>query len=164
MACDESAPLYRQENGFLRIAWYSLSPLELNKGDVLLSLTIATNNLTDDFAPQLSTESALSDEEGNEVKAMLSIPSLLQKPEDKLIIYPLPSSGDISIRYKLSNAQASVLKVFDLAGQVVLEQHLSESNAKDGQILIRKGLLSAGTYIVGLSGNACQLYGKIILL
>lgn len=164
MACDASDPLFSQHNGVLRIAWYSLSPMEVKKGDELLILSITADNLINNFIPELSPESAISDAEGKEIRAKLSVPALVQKSEDELIIYPLPSSGDISIRYQLSEGTAAVFKVFDLAGQVILEQHLSESNVKDGQILIRKGLLSAGTYIVGLSGSACQLYGKIIVL
>lgn len=77
-------------------------------------------------------------------------------------IYPNPVKNQLTIRYKLLNTNSALIKVFNLAGDIVLQKnHLSDSKAIQEFQIDTVGLIS-GMYLFTIEKENELISGKFI--
>lgn len=76
--------------------------------------------------------------------------------------YPNPASNKVSFNYNFpSGVQTATLKVFNLLGQAVLEQQISELN---GRLEIPVNQLNEGVYLYSLNINSSVILTKKLII
>ncbi|MCX6271593.1 MAG: T9SS type A sorting domain-containing protein, partial [Bacteroidetes bacterium] len=152
----------------LRIAWYSMDPLEVNAGEPLFSLRA---HLVKEPQPpvvlELNPSSLLSDEYGNDLPFQtLTYPSLL-KTEESFAVWPSPADEFLNLQFNLPSDGNYTVKLVNLLGQewklISNSQGLKGMNS--GKISIAG--FSPGFYYVDVevnTGNSLNNYRKSILI
>ncbi|MCX6270090.1 MAG: HYR domain-containing protein [Bacteroidetes bacterium] len=159
---NEGFTTFKQTNTEVRIGWYSLTPLSLMPGDVLLKLQGRINpamlNDPDCMNWSLGAETALSDEHAKSLTDIhLTYPRLVIQSEVSYLGQnkPNPLSSITEIPYYLAESGMVSLRVYDMLGNevaVLVNQH-QESGSY--QVNMNCAGLPSGvyTYKIEVSGN-----------
>ncbi len=164
--------VYNVVGSELRIAWYSLEPVKLSAGDILLSLkghaktreAIAANSWV------IDPESILADQSGEALRVKISIPEIISNTKECYLSQnvPNPFNAHSEISWYMPEAGRVVLKVYDLPGNAV--KTLVDANFGSGThtTSLDGTNLQAGTYYYRLilhdTGNGFSQTKKFILI
>ncbi|MCX6272836.1 MAG: T9SS type A sorting domain-containing protein, partial [Bacteroidetes bacterium] len=143
---------FNQIGDELRIAWFTMEPVMLNPGDVLLTLMCRlnsgpVNNLSCRW--NLGTESSLSDGDAQLIdNVYLTYPSLLNDPKEVYLgqNIPNPFNRYTEIPYYLPEDGKVTIKVFDMLGKVVMNLADEIQNSGTHQVRIDENNLRPGVY------------------
>ena len=156
------------KNNELRIAWYSLNPLVLNAGDLLLNLRIKTtaafsNGSPVQFSLAPNPSNELADELYNVINnAVISMASInattigiQEKPQvsDNLSLrnHPNPFVGTTTFTYDLPFDGKVSLEIYDFMGKRI-RLVLNEQQLKGSHVLkLDASSLAAGIYMASLT-------------
>ncbi|MCX6272917.1 MAG: T9SS type A sorting domain-containing protein [Bacteroidetes bacterium] len=143
---------FNQTGDELRIAWFTMDPLILNPGDVLLILSChinsgSVNNLSCRW--NLGAESSFSDGDAQQIdNVYLTYPSLLKDPKEVYLgqNMPNPFNHSTEIPYYLPEDGKVTINVFDMLGKVVMNLADELQNSGTHQVRIGENNLRPGVY------------------
>lgn len=144
-AYDNQTLVYNTIGDELRIGWYSLQPKELNKDDVLVTLTVKLRNAANyaDLNFSLNAESSIADYAGVAfVNKSLSIPSLVSSLQGFNLSQniPNPFNNTTQINYVLPADGTVKLELLDVVGKQIA--------------VLEDGQQTAGAHNYTFSGNS----------
>ncbi|MCX6270103.1 MAG: dockerin type I domain-containing protein, partial [Bacteroidetes bacterium] len=144
MPSDEHA-VFLQNGRELRIAWYSMDPLEVNAGEPLFSLRA---HLVKEPQPPVVLELNPS-----------SLPSLL-KTEESFAVWPSPADEFLNLQFSLPSDGNYTVKMVNLLGQEW--KIINNKDGKKGLVsdLIKVSSFSPGFYYVDVEVNTTQILSK----
>jgi hypothetical protein len=144
-AYDNSTLVYNTIGDALRIGWYSLQPKEINKDEVLMTLTVKLRNAANyvDLNFGLNAESSIADYSGVAfTNKSLSIPSLVSSLQGFTLSQniPNPFTSTTQISYVLPADGSMKLELLDVVGKQIA--------------VLEDGQQTAGAHTYTFSGNA----------
>ena len=167
MTKDAENLVYTAKNGHLRMAWFSIDPMELKAGDVVATLKVKVGSLNGSAGFTTNTESVLSDGEGIPMdEASLIIPKLvstLQDADYSLTNVPNPFNAITEIRYSLPQAGNISLKVYNVLGEEIATLFDGQQSAGKHTLNFDGTSLSRGVYMYKLkAGDVTKVKTMVI--
>jgi hypothetical protein len=89
---------------------------------------------------------------------------LFDTTSQKLILFPNPVQSKLNIRYWANNISTTLLQVFSLSGQLVLQDSTKVIVTGVQELQINTSKLFKGTYLYCLQQGGETTYGKFIKL
>lgn len=152
------------------IAWSSLLPLKLKKGEVLFTVKvrIKTNAVTNPFI-SLRPECELADSLANVISGVsLVIPELLNSTlinkwatPEQVVVFPNPSLGVFRMEFDGENGKYE-LNVYDLTAKLIYQDKFIVNKNKTSR-LIDLSQHEKGIYLLKISNNNKLVLKKLIL-
>jgi len=160
--------VYQALNGHLRVAWYSLDPLLLEAGDVLLTLKVKVPVNHDPILCFTNKETMLTDGFAQTIEGLrLEIPKIISATsgnEISLINVPNPFNTYTDILYSIPQAGHIRLILYDILGRE--SAILYEGNVAAGSHSFRfdNPMPGMGVYVVKLSTEVGQRTRRLLIV
>lgn len=150
--------VYTAKDGQLRLAWFSTDALNLNNGDVMLTITAKLNSLNkEDIYFTATEESVIADENNVSLENVnLLMPKLVSTvSEDDYSIsnYPNPFSTSTLISYSIPVKGFVSVNVYNVLGELVSTLVNAEQNAGSYNVNYDALNLQRGVYYYKLEVN-----------
>lgn len=97
------------------------------------------------------------------VESCVGVEDPLSISSTELVIYPNPSNGQISINVAFSDGTASIIQVFNLTGQLIYTESVSDAIGELIELEIDLSELGKSIYLVQLITNSGVLSQKVIV-
>ncbi len=145
--------VYHITQGQVRLAWFSLIPMSLQKNDILFSLEGRVREQADYTAtfPAItaSVECEANDLQGSPLKKItLFVPRILMVPqgEPHLDLYPNPADGSTFLQYSLPADGIVEIRLLDAGGREVFPVISGNQQQGCGMQVLRTDQLDPGLY------------------
>jgi hypothetical protein len=150
--------IFNASGSDIRIAWFSLEALHLERGDVLMNLQIKANGILSGNW-RSGMESSIAGPDGKSLdQAILLLPSLEgdEVPFALEALYPNPWKEETLLRFSLAEAAQTEITLMNAGGQIsgVLYSGLHPPGVHE--VKIPRGKLAAGFYICRFTARSAS--------
>jgi hypothetical protein len=150
--------VWTAKNGQLRLAWFSTETMNLNAGDVMLTITAKLNSLNkEDIYFTATEESVIANETtGSYDNVNLLMPKLVSTVSDddySISNYPNPFSSSTLISYNIPVKGFVTVKVYNVLGEMVATLVNAEQTAGSHNVEFESTNLQRGVYYYKLDVN-----------
>jgi hypothetical protein len=157
--------LTRQASEELRMAWYSLDPVNFEAGDTVFTMRIKQGIDHHHFRPSALPGSVLGDSEGNSIPAVLGVPAFTAQEGEFISIYPSPARDIVNVRFSFAVTPVSLfLRVTDYQGKMVFFRELTASDIAIGELHIGTAEMESGLYMIELLSDRNRISGKMLVI
>lgn len=120
-----NTPIFHQTDNILRMSWYSLIPMQLQPGEVLVELVFARNQETGkNIQIGLLAESAITNENAIPVDPLkLEYPDQII-PDAQYRIYPCPAKNELTLTWSNGKSNELSIRMVNSEGKTVMQKDL----------------------------------------
>ena len=150
--------IFNTSGSDIRIAWFSLEPMHIKGGDVLMNLQIKANGiLSGNWGAGM--ESSIAGPDGKDLdQAILLLPSLAGEEVPFAIeaLYPNPWKEETLLRFSLAEAAQTEITLMNAGGQISAVLYSGSHPAGVHEVSIPRGKLAAGFYICRFTARSAS--------
>lgn len=149
---------YIAKDGHLRLAWFSLESMDLQAGEVLLTLQVKANSISDkDMNFFVNGESVIANDAAqNYENASLMMPKLVSLSSTdnySLSNFPNPFNSTTEISYSIAKSGFVSVKVYNVLGEEVATVVNADQKAGNYTVSFDGSKLPKGVYVYKLQIN-----------
>ncbi|MHC1708240.1 MAG: GEVED domain-containing protein [Bacteroidales bacterium] len=149
---------FTTQNGQVRIAWFTTEAVDLNAGEVLVTLQVKATSVSDKDMSFFSTEeSAIANGFGKDYEsASLMMPKLVSlngTDNYSLSNFPNPFNTTTDIHYSIAKSGVVTVKVYNVLGEEVATVVNAEQKAGNYTVTFDGSTLPKGVYVYKLQVN-----------
>jgi hypothetical protein len=153
--------LFTEQDGQMKMGWYSLAPVATDEEDVLLSIRFKAKDLRDQtksICLTLSEGYEISDQNANELRGVILSAPVIQVPANgtgtgsdgdnstTFSVYPNPVKENVQFSFDLPEPGYVILTVSDMPGRIVARVVNSDQDAGKQNIAFDISDLPGGVY------------------
>lgn len=160
----EGMLIYKTDGNYLKIAWYSLIPLDLSPGDPCFTITVLPKKAQKEIVPfHAEPGSVFGDTEALTIHGVQLSQPLLAFDAGQANLYPNPCRDVINIEIRPEKEGVLAINLFDVTGNKLISKTLMVSAFTEINQPLQVMDLSPGVYVckIDLDGNPLT-YKRII--
>lgn len=160
---DGSTPVYSFANGRLTVSWFSLEPMNLSAGELLMTLHVSNAEAIGgsfDLLPGTEFANSIGDKAG---VANLIVPEITEA-EASVMAFPNPAEDIVSITYSVPESGMLDIEILDMMGARVQMLHSAHQNAGNYSLEADLSKLAEGTYMIHLRGENFSTSSRLVIV